>query len=125
MLNKLDMLEHIDNIRKSEAQLTGRVKTFVQNKDIPLEDRWEVFIEARCGHEEPFIQHFKSINDDILNAYEYIMYFERREVLAMDDVWERMMDSKEEILERHPDTDFDAFREEVLDKFLWSYVMDW
>lgn len=108
----IDQIQHLDEKKK---ELQNDLKTYVQDKSLPLSDRWEIFcLAANIIPKEGSIVEFKymKINKlftnysryeeiDLLNLVDYIEYEDK----TLEDV--------------------DSLKEEILDKFIGSFKLDW
>ena len=101
-------------------------KEYCQDKEIPLENRWEIF--SMCGHlvgnQKNYIEDFDSLPE------EFIMYGgdfydpEKYQNITVKDIITYIEEYIND--ENHIHTiDLDEFKEDVLDKFIWSFVYDW
>ena len=118
-LSILQKKQQLENIKQS---LTADVKEYVQNTSIPLEDRWEVFKKCGVGKEESYIQHIIFNGEDICDTEPFSKY----ETIFLVNV----VENKEDDLQYYKDVDFtresiEAFKEEVLNQFIWSFEYDW
>lgn len=99
-----------DEINES---LEIKVKELIKDKTIPLEDRFHIFIISDCGEEKPWIENFDSINED-----DYYWYENRYRTVEISEFIDCVED-------RENDETIDKFKQEVLDKFIKSFVIDW
>jgi len=133
-----------------KARLTAErtIKDFAQDKSVDLDIRWKVFIESDLGDEEAYIVHFECFNngkwkqwcrnkleDDLLEyqdrGAELEMKIWAEEILPeyigrqfeLDGQTYETRDNKRTV--EFTQEDFDAWREEVLAKFLKSFRYDW
>ncbi|MCP4437544.1 MAG: hypothetical protein GY810_01210 [Aureispira sp.] len=105
----LQMLDDIDDIREN-------LKIWVVNKEIPLDERWEVFIESELGEARPFIVRFDSLGEGFV-CYDGKIHIERYDVIDVSEIVEGLMDNDPSLIE--------AFKEEVLEKFVRTFKYDW
>lgn len=111
-------------------------KEYVQDKSIDLENRWELFLMG--GHlfaeEETYIQHFKCLNDDVICFDSPPFYPDRGRTIFCRDVVDTLIEFKEEnnyervslsCKECVENLNLDELKEEILEKFLWSFNFDW
>ena len=110
------------------------VKEYCQDKSIPLDDRWHVFVTANMG------DHFSSITryTPIVSEYIDTAWCERYETISIDYIMEWYEDKVYDILykelERDPTPseldnrlkeDLTEFKEDTLQKFIKSFEHDW
>lgn len=132
-----EMLYHQDHI-------TEKLKVWVVDKDIPLEERWDTFIKSGLGEHHVFLVKFKSLGEDFI-SYDGKFHAERHQTVDVEDIeqilldghghwegdWEGRWDGdghwkgEEFIHEEYPEEMIAEFKEEVLEKFLKSFEFDW
>ena len=125
------MRQTVDEMLHHQAQITANLKLWVVDKDIPLDERWDVFIKSGLGTKDSWITRFDSLGQDYF-MYDGEYHCERYQTIHMDNVWERMTDDTRLYLTEFSDTlkpevaaKLDPFREEVLEKFIQSFYYDW
>lgn len=109
-----DFLEGLENLKVS-------IKEYCQNTETPLDDRWVVFekIGPIVGEHHTWVARFKSLPN------EFIMYdgdyycTERYMTITVQNIVSDIEYNK------YPDINLNAFKEEVLSRFLWSFQYDW
>lgn len=123
---------------KQKKELTRKVKLFCQNKEYPLDDRWNLFINSDLGNHKNYIQDFAIIDLEYLrdfNKYELVksddlidMYFD----YLSDDLYDNLnmtcnygTDEYQSFIETHVNPKVDAFKEEILKLFIKSFTYDW
>ena len=120
--------KQIDEIVRLQKLLDGEVKIFVQNKDIPLDERWDFFVKSECGEEKGWVEHVKSLEDNDIEYYDDF-YFERHQTVTMNSIAERLYDwirwPDKEFSEEKLKKIYDDFREEAIAKFIKSFEYDW
>ena len=119
MLDKAKIfLKEIDKLKES-------FKEFCQNKSIDIEDRWEVFeqIGAFFGVDEWSIVDFKSLPEEFI-MYARDMQTERYQTVNTVNIIQYIEECSEDNSE-FSGINIDEVKEEILDKFLWSFVYDW
>ena len=104
------------NIQKEE--LTQKVKSFCQNKEYPLNERWNLFIDSNFGEYKYWYAEFEGINS---NRYYDDFNIEKYETVQVKYLLERgiekqILDSNDKI---------NAFKEDVLKQFIKSFKFDW
>jgi hypothetical protein len=119
------MSEAVKLVKNQQKELEKTLKLYVINKEIPLQERWDVFVESELGKAHPWIQHFKSIK--IVEDWMY-SDFNKYETYQTKDLVERLQENigndmgpLDEVTQEL----VDAFKEEILEKFLKSFQFDW
>jgi hypothetical protein len=118
----LDFFEARDKIEQV-------VKDYVQDKSIALDDRWEVFEKSGFGSCPSWVQHLKSLHDDIC-IYDGLVHIDRHQNVCVFRILERYEDHlgyDTEKLQKWQKYNFnpEAFKEECLEKFIKGWVYDW
>lgn len=110
------MLEKIEQLNKLKQNLTSELRKWVKDKSIPLNERWVVFFKSDLGEHVSSIEDFVNLNsDDVYDTYQPERYI----TIYLSDIRDYGIKSLES------DEDYDAFREDVLNKFIKSYRWDW
>lgn len=124
-----DFLEGLESLKVS-------IKEYCQDTEIPLDDRWAVFekIGHIVGEHYTWVARFKSLPN------EFIMYdgdyycAERYQTIYVTNLLDNIEDGKsckegdyksDKIIPRYAVIDVNAFKEEVLSRFIWSFNYDW
>jgi hypothetical protein len=126
----LDFFEARDKIEQV-------VKDYVQDKSIALDDRWEVFQKSGFGSCPSWVQHLKSLHDDIC-IYDGLVPTDRHQNVCVFDILERYQDDLSNAslyddewntknLKQWQKYNFnpEAFKKECLEKFIKGWVYDW
>ena len=103
---------------KQKEELTKKVKSFCQNKEYPLDDRWNLFINSNFGEHKSWHAKFEGINSD---RYYNDFYIEKYETVQVNYLLERGIEVQ--ILDS--DDKINAFKENVLKQFIKSFETDW
>ena len=111
-------------------------KEYVQDKSIDLENRWELFLMG--GHlfadEEVYIKRFKCLARETIMFDEKPFYPQRTQRIYTQDVVKTITEIKEEedydsmcqtVVNSIKKLNIDDLKEEILQKFLWSFGYDW
>ena len=113
MLNWINMREEIENLLIEKDRLKTKLKTWVIDKSVPLDERWEVFFKSGLGNHKSYYQDFKyfSTNNYCDDRGKYA-------VIDLENVEERYLEdlTEEQLIE---------FKEDVLSKFIKSFTFDW
>jgi hypothetical protein len=123
---------------KQKQDLTQKVKSFCQNKEYPLDARWNLFINSDFGEHKNYIQHFDTID------LEYLRDFYKYELIESDylidiyfdymseDLYDNLditcnygTDEYQLFIETHVNPKIDIFKEEILQLFIKSFTYDW
>jgi hypothetical protein len=125
-------------INKQTEDLTQKVKSFCQNKEYPLNVRWNLFIDSDFGEHEFYIPNFKTISIERLQDFErhYTIYsidlIELYEDYISDKLYEdnqyTFKYSSEEydnFIKNECDPLTNLFKEEILQLFIKSFEYDW
>lgn len=126
--------QEILNFFKLRDNIEQVVKEYVQDKSIPLEDRWEIFEQSGFGDDGCYIPHLESLHDDIV-MYDGLVNVDRRETVCVFNILKQYFYAKKEYEEGDYTEDFIkwqnfnfdpvAFQEECLAKFIKGWVYDW
>jgi hypothetical protein len=106
---------------QAHKALEGRLKKVVTDTSIPLEDRWDLFVQSGMGDHEPWIQHFEALKD-----YEDDLYdgLERHSTVEITELLIHL--GELEFESQHAKIHVtDAFKEEVLSQFIRAFTYDW
>lgn len=117
------MKEKIKEFNKQKDTLYAEVKEYVQNTDLPLDDRWDVFVWSGFGDCSDWVVNgFKPLDDHFGREVCWYddFHIDKYQTLEMKDLVEFM----EEREGSYPEL-IDALKEEILAKFLFSFVNDW
>ena len=103
---------------KQKEELTQKVKSFCQNKEYPLNERWNLFIDSDLGIHSRYYKEFKGINSDLYYDDFYIANYETVKVkyLLNRGIEIKLLDSDDKI---------NTFKEDVLSQFIKSFENDW
>ena len=103
---------------KQKEELTQKVKSFCQNKEYSLDDRWNLFISSNFCEPECWYAEFEGINSDRYYDDFNIEKYETVEVkyLLERGIENQILDSNDKI---------NAFKEDVLKQFIKSFIFDW
>ena len=105
--------------KEIRSALSDSVKAIVQNREIPLDDRWDLFIDSDFGEESGCIVDLESID---LENYYGDSWINRYQTLDFGIIIEHLTDDAEDA------EDLKAIqnaKEEILQKFIKSFIYDW
>jgi hypothetical protein len=109
----------ISKHNREKETLKKLVKEYVQDRQHPLQKRWEIFVLSNMGNYESCIQDFEKMDSDYWCSLE----INRNQVVDMIDEIEQY-----EEWEGNPKLtreDLDEVREAVLQKFIKEFRYDW
>lgn len=122
------LTEKIKKIGKEVESLKKDFAKFVKDKSLPLDERWGLFVEYGriYGGEGSWVQHFKveqKLKHKEICWYDDF-YVERRQTVELPQIIESI---EENLCE---DSDWTEelvveFKEEILDKNMYSFTYDW
>lgn len=116
--NMKSIKEKVEEFLDLQNDLRIELKEYVKDKSISLDERWELFITCELGDREPYCESFESFDyDNFYATYE----FSRDEEITSEDIIYRLSKDSEQYLY----TTLDDVKEEILDKFLYSFKFDW
>lgn len=95
-----------------KEELTKKVKEYCQNKEFPLDKRWDLFINSNLGEHDSSYIDLKSYNMD-----DFLAYRDRHEYIEVDWIIEFISDN--------PDDFIDSVKEELLQTFIKSFTYYW
>lgn len=112
----IDQIQHLDEKKK---ELQNDLETYVQDKSLPLSDRWEIFCLA--GDKDLLVHDIYIVHYESMNMDDYWYDINRYSTIKMVDVVEYFEERKDKFLGE----ELNLFKEEILDKFIWSFELDW
>ena len=119
------LLGRIKEFKETQSELKDLVKHYVQNKDFPLDERWEVFAESDLGDHDSYYIRFESIDlMDICDRNRYETIDVIYQVDNLIETYEYYLDKDEYELDFNLE-EINALKEEVLEKFVKSFECDW
>lgn len=98
-----------------KEELTKKVKEYCQNKEFPLDKRWDLFINSNLGEHDSCYIDLKSYNMD-----DFLAYRDRHEYIEVDLIIEFISDNTV-----NPDDFIDSVKEELLQMFIKSFTYYW
>lgn len=126
------MKEKIKKFLEDSSTIKEELKKFVMDKSIPLKERWDLFIESKLGDHSNYIVHFNTIDDDLFGPDE-IIRVSKYETITVEDICVYYLENKiypyagliSKQNEKLTFINLDEFKEEVLEKFIYSFTFDW
>ena len=111
----------IERFKAKQQILQDEIKEYVQNKLLPLSDRWEIFCLA--GNEDliptsGWIVYYNSVEIE-----QYLADRERYSNIYLGYVVEFFEERVEE--NKMKQEELENFKEEILETFIWSFELDW
>lgn len=128
-----ELKQRIDATNDTLSRLAVEAQHIVTDQTIPLDERWQFFVDAKLGSHDRWIVHFKSLNEDknYNTDLEELIFPEHRGAVVST------VDSATLLTEVcntpgnftynglvTPET-VRAFKEEVLSLFIKSFEFDW
>jgi len=115
------LIDQIQHLAEKKQELQNDLKVYVQDKSLPLSDRWEIFCLA--GNEDlvptsGWIEYYNSVDIE-----QYLADRQRYSTVYLEyaiEFFEERDDDK-----RMEDEEINTFKEEILNKFIWSFELDW
>lgn len=108
----------IEGYKAKKLILQDTIKEYVQDKSLPLSDRWEIFCSAGdIIPKKGSVVRFKSWEVQQLIANSYLRY-------QLVDLISLIQDMENEDIEIGY-IGLEDFKEEILDKFICSFNLDW
>lgn len=108
------MEKEIQDFLVEKKRLTEKLKVWVKDKSIPLETRWDTFVDSGLGRQDGYYYNFKSLDEDDFHSGR-----NKYQMLDVTDVI-RHFDNPETTEE-----EINAFKEEALNDFIFSWEFDW
>lgn len=130
METKESLKKRIEEYNDIHDTLYEDIKSYCQNKSIPLKDRWDIFIEADMGDHYSYINYYHQIVTDYIDRG----WCQRHETIRIDNIeeWyaERFfVDFGEDFISEEFEIQLEKalqdFREATLDNFIKSFELDW
>ncbi len=113
------MREIIETYIKGKELVISSLKDWVKDKNISLEERWEVFIKSDLGTKSKFIERFIGIDSDDYDQ-EGPIYLSKYEYISVEKLLDLAIEA-EVIFEN----DIILFKEDVLNRFIAGFKFDW
>lgn len=130
MKNIKELKELIDDLNQRKSDLENQVKSVCQDKTLSLDERWELFVVSDFGIHKNWYEDFEGIDNNDYNRYEFINLIDwvkfRLENCGFYDLEECLKDSEFNIEQYEVElVKLNKIREEILQKWIKSYVIDW
>ena len=123
MTSKIELKSEIAEFRNSEEQLKQKVVSFVQDKSISLEERWELFVDSDLGGLAPWISTYGPFDaNDNVNEF----YFSKHQVVDMVDLVGMLIENRDAdcgVLRTLDE--INEIKEAMLQKFEKGFIFDW
>lgn len=130
MKNIKELKELIDDLNQRKLYLEIQVKSVCQDKTLPLDERWELFVSSGFGIDNSFYEEFEGIDNDNFNKYELVNLIEQVRYKLYDcgfyNLSQHLKNSEFDI-EKY-ESDFNKIKElqeEILQRWIKSYIFDW
>lgn len=127
------MKNKIEEYLKLQETLREELRSWVLDEDVPLEERWEVFISSDLGDHSYWIENFHPLLEKYYlnrecNRHETIEIYSVDENYQEDlwDKYSRIEDDSDKInLLIIQDETLQEFRRAAMKAFIKSFVLDW
>lgn len=116
------MKEKLKQFKKIQIEFEQELKAYCKDKSIPIDERWEVFVESKMGTIGRWITKCKPIRK-IINRDE--CYFEKYSTNRYVELLERLEDPEEYEYVGLKDGWQNELKEYALDNFEAGWVHDW
>lgn len=130
MKNIKELKKLIDDLNQRKSDLENQVKSVCQDKTLPLDERWELFVVSDFGIHKNWCEDFEEIDNSAYNRYAFINLVDRVEFELEDcgfyDLKECLKDPEFNVEQYEVElVKLNKLREEILQKWIKSYVFDW
>ena len=116
--------------------LAIKIKEYCQNKNYPLDKRWELFIDSSFGFYERWHVDFDTVEIEQMrdfNRYEEVyandlidLYFDYIDAKLHKELKEESDNMSDKFfIKNYVNPKVDIFKEEILEKFIRSFTYDW
>lgn len=118
------MKNKIKELNLLKKTLTKELKIWVKDKSIPLDERWDVFHDSQLGEELSFYEEFEGVDSD---GYYDNYYIDKYQTVYTKNLFEMASEKRYNKQKAELDTieKQNAFKEDVLNKFVKSFEMNW
>jgi hypothetical protein len=119
----LKLLEHLEN---TKSAVEDAVKEYCQNKNYPLEERWQIFCKSKLGGSNYYILHWGVISQELEDFVNSCDRYSRHETITTSGIVDDLFSYKGDARYTWITNDLiNEFKEYVLDMWLRSYELDW
>ena len=116
------LIDKLEETREKLGEIEEEIIPYIQDKSLPLNERWDCFINNDLGGHDCYIQRFNGSKigiDFIEDGWK-----EKYMTLYVSDILEH--DEKgNNITEKYTQEEIDEFRENVLQKYIKSFELNW
>lgn len=133
----MKVLENMQTLHAKLEEIKPNFATYIQNKAIPLEERWAVFSLAPSNLKEyeEYGPDFDTLHPDFI-MYDGPVHMERGQTMSTLDLIESIKESLKDLEENSycgrewaekllKVVDVNALKEEIMEKNLHSFNYDW
>lgn len=113
------MKEKIEDALKVLKECKEEFKQWVKDQSVPLDERWNLFIQSKLGDHRHYYERFANFPSD---GYYDDFFWDRHMTITVDNMYEAGLD-REGYLDTQDKAD--EFREDVLRQFIYSFNIDW
>lgn len=133
----MNVLENMQKLQAKLEEIKPNFAIYIQNKAIPLDERWAVFVLAPSNlkdHEE-YGPNFETLHPDFI-MYDGPVHMERGQTMSTLDLIESIEESLKDLADNSycgrewaeklfKLVDINALKEEIMEKNLKSFNYDW
>lgn len=124
MSRLLNTLQQIKKAQRVIKEATDDLRHGLTDKRIPLDTRWQAFVESGLGEHSGWIEHFEG-DGDITDVCESApLYISKYQTVDTIDAYNQIQENVNEG-EEYEGWEPDVYREDVLKKFIRTWEMDW
>lgn len=119
-MKKEIILQNVEDLNKRKIEIEQIVKRYVQDKSVPLDDRWDLFIQCKMGTHSSMYENPDGINWNEITLIDDF-HIDKNQTCDVDWFIER----SEELIEEGEDIDIVKVKEWFLREFMLSFENDW
>lgn len=114
-----EMYEALKKFKILEKELKEYCLNYLKNKNLPLEDRWNLFVENKnLFPVNNWIMYFKELDSNNIEYYEYFG-FEKYQTVSLVELVD-LVDGA-----GCSDVNLDELKEDILEKGYSAFIFDW
>lgn len=113
-----EMYDALKKFKILKKELKDYCLGYLKNKNLPLEDRWNLFVENKNLFPiDNYIMHFKELDSNNIDYYDDFGY-EKYQLVPLVELIESLDDG-------WPDVNLNNLKEEILEKGYSGFIVDW
>lgn len=114
-----EMHEELKRFKSLKKELTEYCSTYLKNKNLPLEDRWKLFVENKNLFPiHSWILHFKDLDKNHIEYYDDFGY-ERYRTIEFDELVNCIEEGT------YDNVNLNNLKEEMLLSGVSGFIFDW